>query len=370
MSDRDYYELLGVERDADLSTIKKAYRAAAIKFHPDKNPGDHAAEERFKEAAEAYAVLSDPEKRGLYDRYGKQGVGGAGSAGGFNPDAFTDFSDILGDLFGFGSMFGGGRGRRSRGRRGDDLLFDLEIDFEQAVAGMETRVQVPRTENCPDCEGRGAAPGAITTCSECSGRGQVAFQQGFFTIARTCTRCRGTGKRITKVCDGCEGRGTIQNERTLTVRIPAGVDDGMRLRMTGEGEAGTGGGPPGDLYVVLQVRDHPVFTREGRDLHCELRLGFAQAALGAEVEVPTLDGRQTVPIPAGTQSGEQIRLRGKGVPSVRGGGRGDQIIHLQLVTPKQIDGEMRELLKRLAEIEGQQIGEGGLFEKVRKIFNA
>ena len=222
MSDRDYYELLGVERDAELSVIKKAYRAAAIKFHPDKNPGDQQAEERFKEAAEAYAVLSDPEKRGLYDRYGKQGVGGAAGAGGFNPDAFTDFSDVLGDLFGFGSMFGGSRSRRSRGRRGDDLLFDLEIEFDQAVAGMETRVQVPRSENCVECEGSGAAPGAIETCGDCSGRGQVAFQQGFFTIARTCTRCRGTGKRITKVCASCEGAGRIQNERTLTVRNSCG----------------------------------------------------------------------------------------------------------------------------------------------------
>ncbi|MDH3628682.1 MAG: molecular chaperone DnaJ [Acidobacteriota bacterium] len=369
MSDRDYYELLGVERDAGLPAIKKAYRAAAIKYHPDKNPGDQQAEDRFKEAAEAWSVLSDTEKRALYDRYGKRGLSGAGAGGGFNPDAFTDFSDILGDLFGFGSIFGGGGGRRGRGRRGDDLLFELEIEFEQAVSGTETRIQVPRAENCEDCDGSGAAPGGIETCSECSGRGQVAFQQGFFTIARTCSRCRGAGKQITKTCDGCNGEGRIQEERTLTVRIPPGVDDGMRLRMVGEGETGQGGGPPGDLHVALHVRDHKVFTRDGSDLHCELRLGFAQAALGAEVEVPTLDGSHLLPIPAGTQSGERIRLRGKGAPALQSSGRGDQIVHIQLVTPEDVDGEMRELLERLAEMEGQQIGDGGLFEKVRKIFH-
>ena len=258
MSDRDYYEILGVSRDADLAAVKKAYRQSALRDHPDKNPGDKEAEDRFKEAAEAYSVLSDPEKRRIYDQFGKRGLGGAGGFHGFDQDIFADFSDILGDLFGLGSVFGGGR-RRGGGGAGRDLRYDLEIEFEEAVRGLETRIQVPRLESCEDCGATGAAEGGSHVCEQCGGRGQVAFQQGFFTIARPCGLCGGTGRRITHPCPTCEGRGRLSREKTLRVRIPAGVDDGTRIRMTGEGEGGVQGGPPGDLYIVLHVREHEFF---------------------------------------------------------------------------------------------------------------
>jgi len=259
--DTDYYDTLGVDRAADLSTIKKAYRRLALKYHPDKNPGDAKAEERFKEAAEAYAVLSDPDKRRRYDTYGKAGLGAQGGFQGFDQEIFADFSDILGDLFGFGSIFGGAR-RRRRGQAGRDLRYDLEIEFEEAVRGLETRIKVPRLETCGECDGRGAAPDGFENCAQCNGQGQVAFQQGFFTIARTCGHCRGTGKRIVKPCSRCRGEGRVRAERDLQVRIPAGVDDGMQLRLAGEGEAGSSGAPPGDLYVLIHVREHPVFHRD------------------------------------------------------------------------------------------------------------
>ena len=283
MSDRDYYEVLGVERDASDAAIKSAYRKAAVKYHPDKNPGDTAAEEKFKEAAEAYAVLSDAEKRRMYDQFGKQGLGGAGGFQGFNQDIFGDFSDILGDLFGFG----GGRRRRGGGA-GRDMRYDLEIDFLEAVHGLETKIRVPRLEPCGDCSGSGAEPGGVETCSDCRGQGQVAFRQGFFTMARPCPTCRGAGKKITKPCPGCSGEGRVREEATLTVKIPAGVDDGMQLRVSGEGEAGRGGAPRGDLYVVLSVKPHPKLTREGRDLHFELPVSPSQLALGCEIDVPSL----------------------------------------------------------------------------------
>lgn len=369
MSDRDYYEILGVERQADAEAIKKAYRRLALKYHPDRNAGDTEAEERFKEAAEAYAVLSDPDKRARYDRFGRAGLGAQGGFRGFDPETFSDFADVLGDLFGFGSIFGGGR-RRAGPRPGDDLRFDLEIDFEEAVFGLETRIQVPRLERCGDCGGSGAeGSDGIRTCSDCGGRGQVAFQQGFFTIARTCSACRGAGRRIVKPCPGCRGAGRIPKERTLTVKIPPGVDDGTRLRLSGEGEASPSGGPPGDLYVVLSVRDHERFTRSGTTLHCDLDVTFSQAALGTTVAVPLLDGgSEERALPAGIETGHTIRLPGHGVPELGGRGRGDLVATIRVRTPRKLTAEQRELFERLADLEGTE-ADRGLFDRVKDIFS-
>jgi molecular chaperone DnaJ len=364
LSDRDYYEILGLGRDADLAAIKKAYRRAAVENHPDRNPGDSSSEERFKEAAEAYAVLSNPEKRAVYDRFGRRGLQGQPGFTGFDQDIFGDFSDILGDLFGLGSIFGGPR-RGRRGRAGSDLRYDLEIEFEEAVRGLETRIRVPRLESCSRCDGSG---GKSTTCDACGGRGQVAFQQGFFTIARTCSQCSGSGRRITDPCGECAGRGRVQAERTLTVRIPPGVDDGMQLRMTGEGEAGSGGGRRGDLYVVLHVREHPVFTRDGLDIHCAATISFAQAALGTELDVPTIEGSENLTVPAGCQSGTRFRLRGRGATGLDGRGRGDQFVTVQVRTPTRLSDEQRDLLEQLAELDGEETAGTGLFERVRNIF--
>lgn len=368
MSDRDYYDILGVKREADVAEIKKAYRRAALRYHPDKNPGDSAAEENFKEAAEAYAVLSDPEKRQLYDRFGKSGLGGSAGFPGFDQDIFADFSDILGDLFGFGSVFGGAR-RRSRAGAGRDLRYDLEIEFEEAVEGLETKIQVPRLETCDTCRGTGAEEGGIETCNQCGGRGQVAFQQGFFTIARPCNRCGGTGRRIVRPCHGCSGQGRVQQERTLTVRIPAGVDSGTRLRMSDEGEGGTGGAPPGDLYVVLHVREHAVFQRRDLDLHCVVPVSFTQAALGAEISVPTIDGGDSLDLPVGTQTGTSFRLKGRGVPAVNGRGRGDQYVTVQVRVPTRLSREQRQLIEQLAEFDDEEADGQGLFDRVKNIFS-
>jgi len=368
VSDRDFYDILGVARDADVATIKKAYRQAALKHHPDKNPGDRVAEERFKEAAEAYSVLSDPEKRALYDRFGRAGLGGASGFQGFDDDAFADFGDILGNLFGFGSVFGGGR-RRGHAGAGRDLRYDLELDFVEAVRGFETKIQVPRHETCAECGGRGAPADGIETCRQCGGRGQVAFQQGFFTIARPCGPCSGTGRRITKPCPKCRGQGRTAVERTLTIRIPAGVDEGTRLRMTGEGEGGVAGGPPGDLYVVLHVREHPVFVRRELDLLCEVPIGFSQAALGGTIRVPTIDGEESLEVPAGTQPGTRFRLAGRGVPALDGRGRGDQYVTVRVRVPRRLSREQRELVERLAAHEVDEDDEPGLFERVKNIFN-
>jgi len=368
VSDRDYYDILGVARDADVATIKKAYRQAALKFHPDKNQGDRKAEERFKDAAEAYSVLSDPEKRALYDRFGRAGLGGGAGFQGFDEDVFADFSDILGNIFGFGSVFGGAR-RRSRAGAGRDLRYDLEIDLEEAVRGLETKIKVPRHETCGECGGRGAPQDGIETCRPCGGRGQVAFQQGFFTIARPCGQCGGSGRRITKPCPKCRGQGRIATERTLTVRIPPGVDTGTRLRMSGEGEGGVGGGPAGDLYVMLHVRDHAVFTREDLDILCEVPIGFSQAALGASIRVPTIDGEETLDIPAGTQPGTRFRLPGRGAPALDRSGRGDQYVAVQVRVPRRMSRDQRELVERLATLESEEDDEPGLFERVKNIFS-
>ena len=347
---RDYYEVLGVDRQASAQEIKKAYRRLAVKYHPDKNPDDPAAEEAFKEAAEAYSILGDEEKRALYDRYGHDGLRGGPQV---NTDIFREFTDIFGggSLFEelFGEFFGGGR--RNRAQRGADLRYDLEITFEEAVKGTETRILVPRHELCETCRGSGAKPGTQKQmCPACGGHGQVRYQQGFLVVARPCGQCQGTGQIIPTPCPSCRGTGHVARERELTLKIPAGVDSGSRLRRAGEGEAGARGGPPGDLYVVLSVKPHRFFRRDGDDILVELPITFSQAALGAEVEVPTIHGTERIRIPAGTQTGTRIRLRGKGVPRIHGGGTGDQVVFVTVVTPESLTKEQRTLLEKLGEI--------------------
>jgi molecular chaperone DnaJ len=368
LAERDYYEVLGVGRNADAAEIKKAYRRLALKYHPDKNPGDKHAEESFKEAAEAYAVLSDPEKRAKYDRFGRAGLGAQGGFPGFDQDIFGDFADILGDFFGFGGIFGGGR--RSSRRPGQDLRYDLSLDLEEAVRGLETKIRVPRTELCATCEGRGAEDRTgIETCSQCGGRGQIAFRQGFFTLTRTCGRCGGRGQVISRPCGDCGGQGRVRRERTLTVNIPAGVDEGMQLRLSGEGEASPEQGPPGDLYVAIHVEPHPVFRRDGLDLRCEAVISFGRAALGGKITVPTLDGEEPLEIPAGTQTGSELRLSGRGVPAVNGRGKGDQVVRVVVRTPTRMSDEARELFERLAALEEKEGTTKGIFERVKDIFS-
>ncbi|HEX8890248.1 MAG TPA: molecular chaperone DnaJ, partial [Pyrinomonadaceae bacterium] len=315
MSKRDYYEVLSVARTASEQEIKSAYRRLAVKYHPDKNPGDAAAEEKFKEAAEAYSVLSDADQRRRYDRFGHAGVSSsAGGAGGWGAPGFGGIEDILGDLFGFGDVFGGGRGgsggRRTTAQRGADLRYDLEITLEDAAAGMTAQLRIPRLETCEKCKGSGAAEGTQPeTCGTCSGAGQVRYQQGFFSVARTCSTCRGTGHVIKNPCDACKGAGRVEREKTMEVKIPAGVETGSRLRIAGEGEAGTQGGATGDLYVVIHVSEHERFERQGSNLYSSVPINFSQAALGAETTVQTLNGQQQVKIPAGTQTGTVFRLK-------------------------------------------------------------
>jgi molecular chaperone DnaJ len=351
VSKRDYYEILSVERTASDTEIKSAYRKLALRYHPDRNPGDHTAEEKFKECAEAYAVLADGEKRAAYDRFGHAGVSAAAGAGGFDPSVFSGLEDIfgnLGDVFGFGDLFGGGR-RRGGPQRGSDLRYDLEISFEESAHGTETPIQIPRQETCDDCRGSGAAPGSSpTTCNQCRGQGQVRFQQGFFTVARTCPQCRGTGKTISKPCHSCRGAGRVTRERKLTVKIPAGIATGQQLRMTGEGEAGTAGGPHGSLYVVIHVQEHEFFRRDGLNLFCEIPVNYTTVALGGEIQVPTLDGIDEIKVPEGTQTGTTLRLRGKGMPDVNGRGKGDLFATVQVQTPKKLTKDQRHALEQLA----------------------
>ena len=380
MSKRDYYEVLGVSRSASDSEIKSAYRKLAVKYHPDKNPGDHAAEEMFKEAAEAYAVLCDSEKRSLYDRFGHAGLKGAGAGGaGFDPSVFAefgDFADILGNMFGFGDLFGGRR--RGGPQRGADLRYDLEITFEEAARGTETTIQIPRQEPCDACRGTGAAPGSSpTTCPMCRGVGQVRRQQGFFTLATTCPQCRGNGQIIAKPCTTCSGAGRVQRERKLTVKIPAGIATGQQLRLQGEGEAGGAGGPAGHLYVVVHVHEHEFFRRDGNNLFCEIPVNFTTVALGGEITVPTLDGSEPVKVPEGTPTGTTLRLRGKGMPDVNGRGRGDLFATVQVQTPKKLTREQRKLLEDLSKMlpaekfEPRPRGdeeERNLFDRVKDMF--
>jgi len=379
-SRRDYYEVLGVGREATDQQIKSAYRKLALQHHPDRNPGDKQAEEQFKEAAEAYAVLADAEKRQLYDRFGHAGVSGAGAgAGGFDPTVFADFSDIfagLGDVFGFGDIFGSRR-RRGGPQRGADLRYDLEITFDESARGAETTIQIPREETCETCTGSGAAPGTTAeTCSQCRGSGQLRYQQGFLTVERPCSNCRGTGKTIAKPCTACRGAGRIGRERKLTVKIPAGIATGQRLRLYGEGEHGSAGGPPGDLYVVVHVQEHSFFHREDDDLYCELPMSFPTLALGGTVKVPTLDDREDLHIPAGTQPGARFKLRGKGMPNVSGRGRGDLHVIARVAVPKKLNKEQKQLLEELARTlpsekdvaSDVEAGDKPFFERVKDIF--
>ncbi len=368
---RDYYEVLGVARNTTPQEIKSAYRKLAVQYHPDRNQGDKAAEEKFKEAAEAYSVLSDSDKRAQYDHFGHAGVGGGGF-GGFDPDVFSDFSDILGDFFGFGDIFGSSRRQRSHVRRGADLRYDLTIEFDEAVFGTRAKIKIPQEQPCPDCNGTGADPSVEqVVCDACNGHGQVRFQQGFFTISRTCSACHGAGKIIKKPCSGCRGSGRTRKERMLELKIPAGVETGSRLRVSGEGEGGANGGPAGDLYVVLSVREHSFFKRQGDNLYCEIPVSLTQAALGAEIKVPTMDGEERLRIPEGTQSGTGFRFRGKGVVNINGLGRGDQLVKVVVQTPTKLTRRQRELLESLDEelpSPSETVENEGFFEKVRDIF--
>ncbi len=354
MAKRDYYQVLNVGRDASADEIKKAYRRLAMKFHPDRNKDDGDAEAKFKEAKEAYEVLSNPQKRSAYDQFGHAGLGGgAGAGGGFNPaDAFGDiFGDVFGDIFG-----GGRRGGRSQVFRGADLRYELDLDLERAVSGDTVEIEVSSLAACETCSGNGSAPGSTPeTCDTCGGSGQVRMQQGFFSIQQTCPSCRGEGTRITDPCTDCHGRGRVVRERSLSVKIPPGVDEGDRIRLTGEGEAGRNGGPPGDLYVEIRVRPHKLFERRGPDLYTDVPIGFATAALGGEVELPTLNGQVSLKIPRGTQSGKVFRLRGKGVITVRNPGRGDLFCRAVVETPVNLTAEQEELLRRFAD----SVDEGG-----------
>jgi molecular chaperone DnaJ len=367
---RDYDEVLGDSRSASEEEIKKAYRKLAMKFHPDRNPGDKAAENNFKEASEAYQVLCDAERRAQYDRFGhaafEQGGGGFGGFD-FSASGFEDvFSDIFGDFFGTGR-----RGGRSRARRGEDLRYDLEITFEEAIFGTEKSVKVPRLATCETCSGKGTQDGSErTTCSGCQGSGQVRFQQGFFTIARTCGQCNGQGSVILNPCRDCGGAGATQKTQTLNLKVPAGVDTGSRLKLRGEGEAGRNGGPAGDLYVVLNVREHPFFVRQENDIICEVPIAFSKAALGAEIEVPTVEGKVKLKIPAGTQSGSVFRLKHKGAPDVHGRGRGDELVRVTVEIPRKLNAKQRELLEEFARCSGEEVNplSKGFFDKVKEMF--
>lgn len=368
MSKRDYYEVLGVTRSATEVEIKRAYRKLAVEHHPDKNPDNPHAEEKFKEAAEAYSVLSDAQKRAAYDRFGHGGAGGQGF--GFDPQGFSNIEDIF-DLFGFGDMFGGRTGARSRtsAQRGADLRYDLEISLEEAATGKEQKLQIPRLEKCEVCEGKGTEEGTKPeTCVTCGGSGQTRYQQGFFSVMRTCPNCSGKGQIIKNPCKNCHGAGRIEKEKTIEIKIPAGVETGSRLRVNGEGEAGLNGGPTGDLYVVLHVAEHEMFERQGANLYASVPVSFAQAALGAEIQVKTLDGEQPLKVPAGTQTGTVFRIKEQGMPILGGRGKGDMFVAVTLVTPKNLTKEQRKLLEQLAEIEDTEFQDESFMDKVRNIF--
>jgi molecular chaperone DnaJ len=366
MSKRDYYEILGVARTSTDADIKRAYRALAVQHHPDKNPDDPHAEEKFKEAAEAYSVLSDAQKRAAYDRFGHQGVGAG--AGGFDP-GFSNIEDIF-DMFGFGDMFSQQGRRRTTVQRGSDLRYDLEISLEDAAAGKDEKLRIPRLEKCDDCDGTGAEKGTTPeTCIACAGSGQTRYQQGFFSVMRTCSNCRGKGQMIKSPCAKCHGQGRVEKEKSIEIKIPAGVETGSRLRVSGEGEAGLGGGPSGDLFIVIHIAAHKEFERQGADLYAAVPVTFAQAALGAEIKVKTLDGEEDLKIPAGTQTGTVFRIKGHGMPNLGGRGKGDLFVAITLVTPKTLTKEQRKLLEQLAAIEDADFSDESFIDKVRSIFN-
>jgi molecular chaperone DnaJ len=373
MSKRDYYEILEIKRGANDQEIKSAYRRLAVRYHPDKNPGDAAAEEKFKEAAEAYSVLSNSEQRARYDRFGHAGVSSAAGSPQWGAQGFGGIEDILSDLFGFGDVFGGrggtGSTRRTAAQRGADLRYDLEITLDEAAAGMTAQLRIPRMETCETCTGTGAKAGTQPeACAACSGSGQVRYQQGFFSVARTCGTCRGTGRVIKNPCSDCRGAGRVEREKQIEVKIPAGVETGSRLRLVGEGESGTQGGPAGDLYVVIHVKEHERFERQGSNLYTSVPVTFAQAALGSEIMVETLTAEQSLKIPAGTQTGTVFRLKGQGMPVLGGRGHGDLYVSVTLRTPTTLTREQRRLLEELSKIEDRDLEDKGLMDKVRDIF--
>jgi len=369
---RDYYEVLGVARDASVGEIKTAYRGLAVKYHPDRNPGDAKAEEQFKEAATAYSVLSDAEKRSRYDRFGHQGVGDQPFTG-FDPSSFGDFADILGDLFGFGDIFGGrgGRGGRQR-RRGHDLQYTLRISLDEAATGVERSIRVPRLEQCDTCDGSGSKPGTTPEpCGTCGGNGQVMFRRGFLSVAQTCPTCSGAGRVNRYPCEPCSGQGRVEKESTLTVSIPAGVDNGMRLRLSGEGEDGPQGGQAGDLFVVISVTPHDVFERDGDDLHMELPTSVFQAMLGAKIAATTIQNQDIeIEVAPGTQPGEVYRVLGAGMPNVNNRRRGDLHVHFKVVVPQKLNSEQRELVEEVARIGGgfEPEDQRSLFERLKQAF--
>ncbi len=363
--------MLGLTRTASEQEIKSAYRKLALQFHPDRNPGNKEAEESFKEAAEAYSVLSDSQKRAQYDRFGHAGLGSA-AGGGIDPNVFADFSDILGDLFGFGDLFGGGS-RRGRSQRGADLRYDLEMSFEDAAFGATTKIKVPRHESCPECEGSGAQKGSgPTTCTTCNGYGQVRFQQGFFSITRTCNQCHGSGQIVKNKCTVCRGEGRMIKEKTLELKVPAGVDSGSKLRISGEGDAGAKGENRGDLYVVLHVRDHEFFERREHDLFCHIPISYPQAALGAQINVPTLEREEEkLTVPSGTQTGSTFKIKGRGISKRGGSARGDLYVTVDIVVPARLNREQKDLLAKFAatiDTENKPI-QKKILEKVREIFS-
>jgi molecular chaperone DnaJ len=364
---RDYYEVLGVQRSVNPQELKSAYRKVALQFHPDRNPGNKEAEDKFKEASEAYEVLSDPDKRAKYDRFGHAGNAFEGFGGqGFSS---ATINEIFGDIF--GDIFGGGRQRTRGGKaRGADLRYNLEIAFEEAAFGAEVTVKIPKPKRCETCDGTGSKSNQRRTCPSCNGAGEVRFTQGFFAVSRTCNSCQGAGQVVTDPCAKCDGAGRYDAESQLSVKIPAGVDTGTRVRLTGEGAPGEMGGPPGDLYVVIHVREHPLFVREENEVLCEVPVSFSQAALGAQIDVPTLEGKVKMKIPPGTQTGKVFRLRGKGIPHLHGGGRGDQHVRVVVETPSQLSKQQRELFEKLAELSGEESHpqSRSFFEKVRELF--
>tara|TARA_B100000767_G_scaffold250907_1_gene253545 strand:- start:937 stop:2064 length:1128 start_codon:yes stop_codon:yes gene_type:complete len=345
MSKRDFYEVLGVAKGTDKKEIKQAFRRMAMKYHPDRNPGDKAAEESFKEVNAAYEILADDQKKAAYDQYGHAGVDPNARGG---SQAGAGFGDVFGDMFGdiFGGAGGGGGGRSSV-QRGSDLRYTMELDLEKAVRGTTKEIRIPTQVECKPCDGSGARPGTSSkTCGTCHGQGQVRMQQGFFSVQQTCPTCHGNGKVISDPCNSCHGEGRVQEYKTLSVKIPSGVDTGDRIRLTSEGEAGVNGGPSGDLYVQVSVREHKIFTRDGKNLYCEVPISFTDAALGGDIEVPTLDGRVKLKIPEGAQSGKMFRLRGKGVTQVRGGGQGDLMCRVAVETPVHLNKEQKDLLRK------------------------
>jgi len=374
---RDFYEVLAVAKTATVEEIKVSYRKAAMQWHPDRNPDNkEEAEIRFRECTEAYTVLSDPQKRQIYDTYGHAGLARAGGVSSdFNESIFQDFHDILGDFFGFEDLFGGGGRRRGgrRAQRGSDLRYDMTLTFEEAAVGINTKIRVPRQEYCESCNGTGAKKGTgVVACQTCGGRGQLVYQQGFFTINRTCPACSGAGQIVKERCPDCRGQGRVDRERTIELRIPPGVDTGTRLRVQGEGEPGPNGGPAGDLYVVLDVKEHAFFERRGADLYCTIPLSVSQAALGTELQVPGLNGEERLKVPEGTQSGAVFRVKGKGLSDPHGGGRGDLYYHVRVLTPTKLTKEQRKLMEQLnatLKVENKPAERGSsLFDKVKDIF--